>query len=156
MRRPALFVTFFIAATACLGMALRGSTYAASFRHRNFVSASPELRSSLDQIGPEDLHGFYQQINQDSFDGKLPDVPVSWGDLTEADAYGITRFNRGTPYLMELDRQTVRSKSFALDVIRHESCHIATNHEAKQRKEDPHGPTFTECMARIQNREEND
>jgi len=156
MRRPALFVAFFIAATACLGMALRGSTYAASFRHRNFVSARPEHRSFLNQTGQEDLHGFYQQINQDSFDGKLPDVRVNWGDLTAADAYGITHFDRGTPYLMELDRETVRSESFALDVIRHESCHIATNHEAKQRNEDPHGPTFTACMARIQNRADND
>ncbi len=130
MRRPALF----IAAFACLAMVLRGATYA----------------GTREQIRQEDLHRFYQEINQESFGGKLPDVSVQWSDLTEADAYGITHFDRGVPYSMELDRRTVQSKSFALDVIRHESCHIATNREAKLRHEDPHGLTFAACMARIQ------
>lgn len=80
----------------------------------------------------------------------MPDVPVRWGDLTEADAYGITHFERGVPLWMELDKESVRSRSFALDVIRHESCHIATNAEAKRRHEDPHGASFVACMARVQ------
>ena len=102
-----------------------------------------------ESIQQEDLQRFYQEINHQSFGGKLPEVPVRWSDLTGADAYGITRFDHGVPYAMELDRQTVHSKSFAMDVIRHESCHIATNAEAKRRKEDPHGATFVSCMARI-------
>jgi hypothetical protein len=134
-------------------MALSGATYAASFTSLGFVSTNPGPR---DEIRNEDLQRFYQDINRASFGGNLPDVPVRWGDLTEADAYGITRFDHGVPYAMELDRETVRSASFALDVIRHESCHIATNGEAKRRGEDPHGATFVACMARIQEDETGD
>ena len=159
-------------------MALRGASYAATFPYRGFVStASPAkglqvqtLKTSStkglqvqtlepgtpDEIAQEDLQQFYQEINRESFAGKLPDVPVRWGDLTADDAYGITHFQSGVPYAMELDRQTVKSKSFALDVIRHESCHIATNGEAKRRKENPHGATFVACMARIQDSEKGD
>ena len=126
-------------------MALRGASYAASL--------SAEGR---DQLRQEDLQRFYREINRGSFDGQLPDVPVRWGDLTKSDAYGITHFERGVPSAIELDRGTVRSKSFALDVIRHESCHIATNGEAKRRKEDPHGSTFVACMSRIQENQEGD
>ena len=140
MRRLALIVAFFFAALGTLGMVLRGASYA----------------YAGESIRQEDLQRFYQDINRTSFDGKLPDLPVRWGDLTEADAYGITRFDRDVPYAMELDRQTVRSKSFALDVIRHESCHIATNREAKRHKEDPHGLTFVACMARVQENETSD
>jgi predicted SprT family Zn-dependent metalloprotease len=100
-----------------------------------------------------DLHRFYQQVNQESFEGKLPDVPVRWGDLTKDDAYGITHFKNELPISMEVDRASVRSESFALDVIRHESCHIATIHEANRLKEDKHGATFAACMARIQENE---
>src|SRR5215475_2970123 len=100
-----------------------------------------------------DLQRLYRQVNHDSFAGKLPDVPVRWGDLSEDDAYGITHFNKEIPYGMEVDRRSVHSESFALDVIRHESCHIATIHEVKQRKEDPHGATFAECMSRVQENE---
>jgi predicted SprT family Zn-dependent metalloprotease len=124
-------------------MAHRGVSYAHSLGVR-------------EQLQQEDLQRLYQDINQGSFDGKLPDVPVRWGDLTEADAYGITHFDRDLPYAMELDRKTVSSRSFALDVIRHESCHIATNREAKRRNEDPHGLTFVACMARVQEHETGD
>ena len=103
-----------------------------------------------------DLHHLYQDVNRDSFDGKLPDVPVHWGDLSKDDAYGITHFDKGMPYLMEVDQKSVRSESFAMDVIRHESCHIATNREVKRLKEDPHGATFAACMAKIQDKEQAD
>lgn len=100
-----------------------------------------------------DLHVLYQHVNRDSFEGKLPDVPVHWGDLTKDDSYGITHFKNEVPFSMELDRGSVRSESFALDVIRHESCHIATIHEANRLREDKHGATFAACMARIQETE---
>jgi predicted SprT family Zn-dependent metalloprotease len=140
VRRLVVFPAFFLVSLGGLGVALLGASYA----------------DSREQIRPEDLQRFYREINRESFDGKLPDVPVRWGDLMKSDAYGITHFERGVPYAMELDRETVRSKSFALDVIRHESCHIATNGEAKRRKEDPHGATFVACMARIQENQEGD
>jgi len=136
MRRLALFVV----TLACLGIILGGAGYADSRQ---------EVREAA-------LHGFYLQVNQESFAGKLPDVPVRWGDLTKDDAYGITRFDKEVPYAMEIDRKSVRSESFAMDVIRHESCHIATIHEVKRRKEDAHGATFSACMARIQENEKAD
>ena len=120
------------------------------------VLGGAEHAASSEQLQPADLHRFYQEINQESFDGKLPDVPVSWGDLTKDDAYGITHFDHGVPYSIELDRRTVKSGSFALDVIRHESCHIATIREAKRLNEDRHGATFVACMSRIQETEKGD
>lgn len=130
MRRLALFLV----SLGCFGIILGGAGHAAP----------------REQALPMDLHQFYQDVNRESFEGKLPDVPVRWGDLSRDDAYGITHFDKGMPYLMEVDRQSVRSESFAMDVIRHESCHIATNREVKRLKEDPHGATFAACMAKIQ------
>ena len=147
MRRMALFVVIFLVSLGCLDVALGRVSHAAGVR--SLYLPNPEIKEA-------DLQGFYQEINRESFSGALPDVRVRWGDLTEADAYGITHFERGVPYAMELDRKTVLSRSFALDVIRHESCHIATNGEAKRRKEDAHGATFVACMERIQDDEKGD
>ncbi|HWZ99344.1 MAG TPA: SprT-like domain-containing protein [Candidatus Dormibacteraeota bacterium] len=133
-------MALFIVSLGCLGIILGGAGYADS-------------RTDSRQM---DLHRFYQQVNQESFEGKLPDVPVRWGDLTKDDAYGITHFKNELPISMEVDRASVRSESFALDVIRHESCHIATIHEANRLKEDKHGATFAACMARIQENEKED
>ena len=83
-----------------------------------------------------DLQRLYQEVNHDSFAGSLPNVPVRWSDLTKDDAYGVTHFDKGVPYSIEVDRQSVKTESFALDVLRHESCHIATIGEAKRRNED--------------------
>ena len=105
---------------------------------------------SRSEIRQADLQRFYQQVNQESFAGKLPEVTVSWGDLNKDDAYGITHFKKEVAYSMEIDRKSVKTESFALDVIRHESCHIATIHEVKRLKEDAHGAAFAACMERIQ------
>ena len=136
MRRLALFLVAF----ACLGVVLGGAEHASS-------------HTVLQQA---DLQRLYGQVNQESFAGKLPQVPVRWGNLTKDDAYGITHFKNEMPLSMEVDRGSVMSESFALDVIRHESCHIATIHEANRLKEDKHGATFTSCMARIQETEKAD
>lgn len=136
MRRLALFLV----SLGCFGVVLGDAGHAAS-------------REQVQQL---DLHHLYQDVNRESFESKLPDVPVHWGDLSKDDAYGITHFDKGVPYLMEVDRRSVLSESFALDVIRHESCHIATNREAHRLKEDPHGATFAACMAKIQENEQAD
>lgn len=151
----ALFVVIFLVSLACLDVALGRVSHAAGVRGL-YLQSSEIKETRRDEIGLADLQGFYQEINRESFGGALPEVPVRWGDLTKADAYGITRFDRSVPYAMELDRKTVLSRSFALDVIRHESCHIATNEEAKRRKEDAHGATFVACMERIQGNEKGD
>jgi hypothetical protein len=39
------------------------------------------------------LHDLYQQINQESFGGKLQTVTVNWDDLTKQDAVGMTDFD---------------------------------------------------------------
>jgi len=36
----------------------------------------------------------YQQINRESFDGKLRDVVLDWDDLTKPDASGMTDFDQ--------------------------------------------------------------
>ncbi len=136
MRRLALFLVSF----ACLGMIL----------------GSAEHASSRTRLQQEDLQRLYGQVNQESFAGKLPVVAVTWGDLTKDGAYGITHFKNEVPLSMEVDRKSVQTESFALDVIRHESCHIATIHEANRLKEDKHGATFAACMARIQETEAGD
>jgi predicted SprT family Zn-dependent metalloprotease len=127
----------FLIAFACLGALLGGAEHASS-------------RTMLQQA---DLQRLYGQVNRESFSGKLPQVPVNWGDLTKDDAYGVTHFKNEIPLSMEVDRRSVQSESFALDVIRHESCHIATIHEANRLKEDKHGATFAACMSRIQETE---
>ena len=136
MRRVLLFVV----SLACLGTVLGRSGYA----HSHIADAS---------VGQPDLHRLYVEINGASFAGKLPDVPVRWGDLTKDDAYGVTHFDKDVPYAMEIDRQSVHTESFARDVIRHESCHIATIREAKRLREDQHGASFVACMARVQDSE---
>ena len=130
MRRLALFVV----SVACLGIVLGGAGFANSF----------------ETLGQADLHRIYLEVNHASFAGELPDVPVRWGDLTKDDAYGVTHFDKDVPYEMEIDRQSVRTESFARDVIRHESCHIVTIREAKRLQEDQHGAAFAACMARVQ------
>ncbi len=133
MRRLVLFVV----SLACLGTILGRAGFA----------------NSYELLRQTDLHRIYGEVNRASFAGKLPDVPVTWGDLTKDDAYGITHFDKDVPYAMEIDRQSVHTESFARDVIRHESCHIATIREAKRLHEDQHGAAFSACMARIQDTE---
>jgi predicted SprT family Zn-dependent metalloprotease len=130
-------LTLFLVSFACLGVILGDAEHAAS-------------RPTVQQA---DLQRLYGQVNSESFAGKLPAVPVRWGNLAKDDAYGITHFKNEVPLSMEVDRESVRSESFALDVIRHESCHIATIHEANRLKEDKHGAAFAACMAKIQETE---
>ncbi|HET9802924.1 MAG TPA: SprT-like domain-containing protein [Candidatus Acidoferrum sp.] len=140
MRRLVLLVV----SLACLGTLLGRSGYA---------NSHGVLHETL---APADLHRIYLEVNHTSFAGKLPDVPVTWGDLSKDDAYGITHFDKDVPYAIEIDRQSVHTESFARDVIRHETCHIATIHEAKRLHEDQHGATFFSCMARLQDDESAD
>jgi predicted SprT family Zn-dependent metalloprotease len=131
----------------------RLALYLVSFGCLGVLPGSAEYASSRAMLQQADLQRLYGQVNHESFAGKLPQVPVIWGDLTKDDAYGITHFQNEIPLSMEVDRKSVQSESFALDVIRHESCHIATIHEANRLKEDKHGASFAACMARIQETE---
>jgi len=103
------------------------------------ILGGAEHAASREQVQQVDLQRLYQEVNHDSFAGSLPNVPVRWSDLTKDDAYGVTHFDKGVPYAIEVDRQSVKTESFALDVLRHESCHIATIGEAKRRNEDRQG-----------------
>jgi len=136
VRRLAIFVV----SLACLGTILGRAGYA----------------DSVQPLRQTDLHRLYLEVNHASFAGQLPDVPVRWGDLSKDDAYGVTHFDKDVPFGMEIDRQSVHTESFARDVIRHESCHIATIREAKRKHEDQHGATFAACMARVQGNDTGD
>jgi predicted SprT family Zn-dependent metalloprotease len=92
-------------------------------------------------VKPHRLGRAIQQINRESFDGKLPDVEVYWDDLTEKDAYGITLFDDTTPYWIKLDRRTVTSASFLREVVQHEMCHVYPGPAG-----DDHGAEWQTCM----------
>src|SRR5260221_9020003 len=117
VRRLILLAVTFLVLLGCLEVALGHSVYAAGVRGlylqnpemkagvRGLYLQNPEM-PEMPEMKETDLQQFYQEINRASFDGKLPVVPVRWGNLTEDDAYGITHFKSGVPYAMELDRQS--------------------------------------------------
>ena len=88
MRRSSQFAVFVV----CVAVTLGGARYA----------------YAREAVRHTDLDALYQQINRESFDGKLPEVEIYWDDLTEKDAYGITSFD-GSVDSIRLDRRTVTS-----------------------------------------------
>jgi predicted SprT family Zn-dependent metalloprotease len=92
-----------------------------------------------------DLHAWYQQINQESFDGKLQDVSVEWGDLSGDDADGMTRFYNDGSATIEIDR-TLTTERQAREVLRHEACHVWVRDGVRV---EMHGAEFRECMRRF-------
>lgn len=102
--------------------------------------------------GPEtvrqtDPHRVYEQINRESFDGQLPDVPVVWGDLTGD--YGLTLFYPDRSVKIVIDRKSVTSEHQLRETLFHESCHVLTRYLVEQTGQDAHGPAFQACMQRF-------
>lgn len=102
--------------------------------------------------GPEpfrqtDPHRVYEQINRESFDGQLPDVPVVWGDLTGD--YGLTLFYPDSSVKIVIDRKSVTSEHQLRETLFHESCHVLTRYLVEQTGQDAHGPAFQACMQRF-------
>lgn len=94
-----------------------------------------------------DPHQVYGQINRESFDGELPDVPVVWGDLTGD--YGVTLFYPDGSVKIVIDRQSVTSEHQLRETLFHESCHVLTRHLVQQTGQDAHGAGFQACMRRF-------
>jgi hypothetical protein len=113
----------------CLGIIFAGLTCA---------------RELLQQTDP---HRFYKQINRESFDGQLPDVPVVWGDLIRD--YGVTLFYPDGSVKIVIDRQSVTSEHQLRETLSHESCHVLTRYQVQQTRQDAHGAAFQACMQRF-------
>src|SRR5882724_7201347 len=112
------------------------------------IIAGAEYAYGRERLRRADLHVWYQQINQESFDGKLQDVSVEWADLTAEDSYGVTQFYDDGSISIEIDKRTNTSETHTREVLQHEACHVATQEEAIG--EDKHGPMFRECMSRFE------
>ena len=89
----------------------------------------------------------YEQINLESFDGELPNVPVVWGDLTGD--YGVTLFFPDGSVKIVIDRQSVSSEHQLRETLSHESCHVLTRYLVEQTGQDAHGAAFQACMQRF-------
>jgi len=100
-----------------------------------------------ERLRQSDPHRVYEQINRESFDGKLPDVSVVWGDLTGD--YGVTLFYIDGSVEIVVDRQSVTSEHQLQETIKHESCHVLSRRLVEQTGQDAHGAAFQECMARF-------
>lgn len=87
------------------------------------------------------LNLWAQGINDGYFGGKLPNVPVQWGDLTLLQDIGITLGNE-TPNQIVLDRKMNPSDKQALMTLLHEECHVAT----WNKQLDVHGSLWKKCM----------
>ena len=94
-----------------------------------------------------DLHEWYQQINWEKFDGKLRDVSVEWSDLTNDEAYGMTRFYQDGTASIQIDRRTVTTEHQAREVLQHEACHVWVRDDGV--RVEKHGLAFGECMKRF-------
>jgi SprT-like family len=115
----------------CLGIIFGGMTYARG-------------RELLRQTDP---YRVYKQINRESFDGELPDVPVMWGDLIGD--YGVTLFYPDGSVKIVIDRKSVTSEDQLRETLSHESCHVLTRYQVEQTGQDAHGAAFQACMLRF-------
>jgi predicted SprT family Zn-dependent metalloprotease len=94
---------------------------------------------------PEFLEGRYRELNRTFFDNSLPPVRIEWADLTDVDVMGRTFQESDDLFVIQVDRNTNFGHDDLQDTVEHETCHVAT----WRKQEDPHGPLFQACMARI-------
>jgi hypothetical protein len=97
---------------------------------------------------PDHLHALYQKTNKEFFGGQLRDVELKSHDLSDYEAEGITYQAAENKFVIVLDPNWSTSEAEALDIMRHESCHVATWDVTDP--DDPHGPPFQECMKRFE------
>jgi hypothetical protein len=98
-------------------------------------------------LSQTDPHRVYKQINRESFDGELPDVPVEWGDLIGD--YGMTLFYPDGSVKIVIDRQSITSERQLRETLSHESCHVLTRYQVERTGQDAHGTAFQACMLRF-------
>ena len=97
---------------------------------------------------PDHLHALYQETNKEFFGGQLRDVELKSHDLSDYEAEGITYQYSGNKFVIVLDPNWSTSEAEALEIMRHESCHVATWDVTDPN--DRHGPPFQECMKRFE------
>src|SRR5208337_2624323 len=97
---------------------------------------------------PDHLHALYQKTNKEFFDGQLRDVELKSHDLSDYKAEGITYQKAENKFVIVLAPKWSTSEAAALDIMRHEACHVATWDAMDPN--DPHGPPFQECMKRFE------
>jgi predicted SprT family Zn-dependent metalloprotease len=112
-----------------------------------------EIRQ-YEQVHAIDLNNYYQLINWESFEGKLPTgVEVTWrkdlGGSEGGDYVGLTDFDKGWPPKIYIDSIHVRSEEHLLKVMRHEMCHVQSWEVVTRTPQDVHGDAFQICMARF-------
>jgi predicted SprT family Zn-dependent metalloprotease len=117
---------------ACLAIICYGTGYA----------------TGRERLRQTDLHGVYQQVNRESFAGRLLDVSVKWSELP--DDYGVTIFYPDGTAEIEIDRASVTSEQQLMETMRHEACHVDTHAVAEATRQDWHGEAFQACMKRFE------
>lgn len=100
-----------------------------------------------ERLRQTDLHAVYQQVNRESFNGRLPDVLVKWSDLV--DVYGVAIFYPDGTAEIEIDRASVTSEKQLLETMRHEACHVMTHAVVEATGQDWHGEAFQTCLLRF-------
>jgi hypothetical protein len=111
------------------------------------IGAGARYAWARETLRDTDPHEIYMQINRKSFDSALPDIPVAWAYAGE-DRYGQKHFYADGSDI-EIDNQKVLSENFLREVVRHESCHVATRSDVEVSHQDVHGALFEECMKRF-------
>jgi len=96
-----------------------------------------------ERLAHTDLHQMYQDLNRRRFEGKLPDIPVQWGNLQAEKAYGETRQFQDGLLVIVLDKYTVTSQKELDETMRHEMAHICAG------VEHGHDDKFRECVEDI-------
>jgi predicted SprT family Zn-dependent metalloprotease len=92
-----------------------------------------------EQLRRTDLQAVYHQINHNSFDGALPEVPVAWRDLGD-DEYGETDYGS-----VSINWKLVTTNERLRETMQHEMCHISVGAVEK----DIHGSAFETCVQRF-------
>lgn len=102
-----------------------------------------------ERLRQTDPHAIYQQVNSESFNNELPDVPVRWSDAGD-DNYGLTHFYDDGTALIDIDPRNVTTEAMLLETVRHESCHIYSQAVVEETRQDVHGEAFQTCMKRFE------
>jgi SprT-like family len=111
------------------------------------VTLSCGYAVSRENLHREDPQTSYRKINRESFQGSLPDVPVTWTYLENRQ--GQTKNYGGRATEIELDLTRVRSDQDLKATLQHEACHVAVGPDVVKSLQDDHGPLWQKCMKRF-------
>jgi hypothetical protein len=98
------------------------------------------------QLPQEYPQTVYREINRHSFQGNLPDVPVTWGYLDKRLSQTNSYSGRATD--IQIDRTTVNSEELLKEALRHEACHVAVGPDLLRTTQAVDGKLWQTCMKR--------